>query len=217
MHIHPHCWQIALMKCPFLLKFWVTPVKKPWPLKVLKRTSSPGWASNPATLSQRRRQSWRNSSRRMLTSGERLMKWPNDTSDRPAPTKASCWRWTSACPLWHIEGFCFWVFLSCQFRICKLCLACFEISVCGIYCCFQRILSLETLRERNNQQLLVKEQELETLRLQLTARGGEVSMLDMSLQLYAVLKKKKNCTWPHMKIYVYIKKKEKQWTDVSLS
>ncbi|XP_041671412.1 centrosomal protein of 55 kDa isoform X2 [Cheilinus undulatus] len=38
----------------------------------------------------------------------------------------------------------------------------------------ERILSLETLRERNNQQLLVKEQELETLRQQLTARGGEV-------------------------------------------
>uniref|UniRef100_A0A8C6M3E9 Centrosomal protein 55 like n=1 Tax=Nothobranchius furzeri TaxID=105023 RepID=A0A8C6M3E9_NOTFU len=38
----------------------------------------------------------------------------------------------------------------------------------------ERILSLETLRERNNQQLLVKEQELETLRRQLTARGGEV-------------------------------------------
>ncbi|XP_044034907.1 centrosomal protein of 55 kDa isoform X1 [Siniperca chuatsi] len=38
----------------------------------------------------------------------------------------------------------------------------------------ERILSLETLRERNNQQLLVKEQELETLRKQLTARGGEV-------------------------------------------
>uniref|UniRef100_A0A8C6SX64 Centrosomal protein 55 like n=1 Tax=Neogobius melanostomus TaxID=47308 RepID=A0A8C6SX64_9GOBI len=37
-----------------------------------------------------------------------------------------------------------------------------------------RILSLETLRERNNQQLLVREQELETLRQQLTARGGEV-------------------------------------------
>ncbi|XP_042363433.1 cone cGMP-specific 3',5'-cyclic phosphodiesterase subunit alpha'-like [Plectropomus leopardus] len=38
----------------------------------------------------------------------------------------------------------------------------------------ERILSLETLRERNNQQLLVKEQELETMRQQLTARGGEV-------------------------------------------
>uniref|UniRef100_A0A3P8TIK6 Centrosomal protein 55 like n=1 Tax=Amphiprion percula TaxID=161767 RepID=A0A3P8TIK6_AMPPE len=38
----------------------------------------------------------------------------------------------------------------------------------------ERILSLETLRERNNQQLLVKEQELETLRQQLSARGGEV-------------------------------------------
>uniref|UniRef100_A0A8C6WJW2 Centrosomal protein 55 like n=1 Tax=Neogobius melanostomus TaxID=47308 RepID=A0A8C6WJW2_9GOBI len=38
----------------------------------------------------------------------------------------------------------------------------------------ERILSLETLRERNNQQLLVREQELETLRQQLTARGGEV-------------------------------------------
>uniref|UniRef100_A0A3Q3WLN6 TSG101 and ALIX binding domain-containing protein n=1 Tax=Mola mola TaxID=94237 RepID=A0A3Q3WLN6_MOLML len=38
----------------------------------------------------------------------------------------------------------------------------------------ERILSLETLRERNNQQLLVKEQEMETLRQQLTARGGEV-------------------------------------------
>nr|XP_046232203.1 cone cGMP-specific 3',5'-cyclic phosphodiesterase subunit alpha' isoform X1 [Scatophagus argus]XP_046232204.1 cone cGMP-specific 3',5'-cyclic phosphodiesterase subunit alpha' isoform X1 [Scatophagus argus] len=38
----------------------------------------------------------------------------------------------------------------------------------------ERILSLETLRERNNQQMLVKEQELETLRQQLTAKGGEV-------------------------------------------
>ncbi|XP_022598573.1 centrosomal protein of 55 kDa-like isoform X2 [Seriola dumerili] len=38
----------------------------------------------------------------------------------------------------------------------------------------ERILSLETLRERNNQQLLVKEQELDTLRQQLSARGGEV-------------------------------------------
>ncbi|XP_037319567.2 centrosomal protein of 55 kDa [Pungitius pungitius] len=38
----------------------------------------------------------------------------------------------------------------------------------------ERILSLETLRERNNQQLLVKEQELETMRRQLSARGGEV-------------------------------------------
>ncbi|AWP17716.1 putative centrosomal protein of 55 kDa-like [Scophthalmus maximus] len=38
----------------------------------------------------------------------------------------------------------------------------------------ERILSLETLRERNNQQLLVKEQELETMRQQLSARGGEV-------------------------------------------
>nr|XP_040031685.1 centrosomal protein of 55 kDa isoform X1 [Gasterosteus aculeatus aculeatus] len=38
----------------------------------------------------------------------------------------------------------------------------------------ERILSLETLRERNNQQLLVKEQELGTMRQQLSARGGEV-------------------------------------------
>ncbi|XP_017290220.1 centrosomal protein of 55 kDa [Kryptolebias marmoratus] len=38
----------------------------------------------------------------------------------------------------------------------------------------ERILSLETLRERNNQQLLLKEQELETLRQQLSAKGGEV-------------------------------------------
>ncbi|XP_063749140.1 centrosomal protein of 55 kDa isoform X2 [Eleginops maclovinus] len=38
----------------------------------------------------------------------------------------------------------------------------------------ERILSLETLRERNNQQLLVKEQDLETMRQQLSARGGEV-------------------------------------------
>lgn len=42
-------------------------------------------------------------------------------------------------------------------------------------CFLQRILSLETLRERNNQQLLVKEQELEALRQQLSAKGGEVS------------------------------------------
>ncbi|XP_056153682.1 centrosomal protein of 55 kDa [Lampris incognitus] len=38
----------------------------------------------------------------------------------------------------------------------------------------ERILSLETMRERNNQQLLVKEQELEALRRQLAAKGGEV-------------------------------------------
>ncbi|XP_061564544.1 centrosomal protein of 55 kDa [Cololabis saira] len=38
----------------------------------------------------------------------------------------------------------------------------------------ERILSLETLRERNNQQLLVKEHEMETLRQQLSAKGGEV-------------------------------------------
>ncbi|XP_055360459.1 centrosomal protein of 55 kDa isoform X2 [Betta splendens] len=38
----------------------------------------------------------------------------------------------------------------------------------------ERILSLETLRERNNQQLLAKEQELETVRQQLSAKGGEV-------------------------------------------
>uniref|UniRef100_A0A3P9LAR3 Centrosomal protein 55 n=1 Tax=Oryzias latipes TaxID=8090 RepID=A0A3P9LAR3_ORYLA len=38
----------------------------------------------------------------------------------------------------------------------------------------ERILSLETLRERNNQQLLGKEQELESLRQQLSAKGGEV-------------------------------------------
>lgn len=38
----------------------------------------------------------------------------------------------------------------------------------------ERILSLETLRERNNQQLLIKEQDLETMRQQLTAKGGEV-------------------------------------------
>ncbi|XP_057682922.1 centrosomal protein of 55 kDa [Corythoichthys intestinalis] len=38
----------------------------------------------------------------------------------------------------------------------------------------ERIVSLETLRERNNQQLLLKEQELETVRRQLTAKGGEV-------------------------------------------
>ncbi|KAM4524700.1 centrosomal protein of 55 kDa isoform 2-T3 [Odontesthes bonariensis] len=38
----------------------------------------------------------------------------------------------------------------------------------------ERIISLETLRERNNQQLLVKEHELEALRQQLSAKGGEV-------------------------------------------
>lgn len=52
---------------------------------------------------------------------------------------------------------------------------------CSFLCwSFQRILSLETLRERNNQQLLVKEQELQTLRQQLTARGGEVGTHDTS-------------------------------------
>ncbi|XP_029383652.1 centrosomal protein of 55 kDa isoform X2 [Echeneis naucrates] len=44
----------------------------------------------------------------------------------------------------------------------------------------ERILSLETLRERNNQQLLVKEQELDTLRQQLSARGGEKSFSEAS-------------------------------------
>uniref|UniRef100_A0A3B3YZ31 TSG101 and ALIX binding domain-containing protein n=1 Tax=Poecilia mexicana TaxID=48701 RepID=A0A3B3YZ31_9TELE len=43
-----------------------------------------------------------------------------------------------------------------------------------VHLILQRILSLETLRERNNQQLLVKEQELESLRQQLSAKGGEV-------------------------------------------
>ncbi|XP_028332081.1 centrosomal protein of 55 kDa [Gouania willdenowi] len=38
----------------------------------------------------------------------------------------------------------------------------------------ERIVYLDTLRERNNQQLLVKEQELETLKQLLTAQGGEV-------------------------------------------
>ncbi|XP_054624992.1 centrosomal protein of 55 kDa [Dunckerocampus dactyliophorus] len=38
----------------------------------------------------------------------------------------------------------------------------------------ERIVSLETLRERHNQQLLVKEQELEVVRQQLKAEGGEV-------------------------------------------
>lgn len=53
----------------------------------------------------------------------------------------------------------------------------------GILCfSFQRILSLETLRERNNQQLLVKEQEVETLRQQLAAKGGEVCMQGIFLQ-----------------------------------
>lgn len=74
-----------------------------------------------------------------------------------------------------------------------------------MFCYFQRILSLETLRERNNQQLLVKEEELKTLRLQLTARG-EVSMLDISLQHYVAFKKNK-CTLDHnMKIFVNIRK-----------
>lgn len=162
----------------FSADFWVTPVKKPWPLKVLKRTSSACWASNLAT--QRQRQSWRDWSRRTLTSGGRLMKWPNGTSDRPAPTKASCWRWTSACPLCRIEGFA--LVASLEYENCALLVL---KRLCGMLCCFQRILSLETLRERNNQQLLVKEQELKTLRQQLTARGGEVSMPDKSLQHYA--------------------------------
>ncbi|XP_016890280.1 centrosomal protein of 55 kDa isoform X2 [Cynoglossus semilaevis] len=38
----------------------------------------------------------------------------------------------------------------------------------------ERILALETLRERNNQQLLAKDQELEKMRQQLSAKGGEV-------------------------------------------
>nr|XP_057917694.1 centrosomal protein of 55 kDa isoform X2 [Doryrhamphus excisus] len=38
----------------------------------------------------------------------------------------------------------------------------------------ERIVSLETLRERHNQQILVKEQELEVVRQQLKAEGGEV-------------------------------------------
>ncbi|CAB1311924.1 unnamed protein product [Coregonus sp. 'balchen'] len=38
----------------------------------------------------------------------------------------------------------------------------------------ERILSLETLRERNTQQLLAKDKEVETLRQQLSSSGGEV-------------------------------------------
>lgn len=38
----------------------------------------------------------------------------------------------------------------------------------------QRILSLETLRERNTQQLLAKEQEISTMRQHLRAEGGEL-------------------------------------------
>ncbi|XP_046888167.1 centrosomal protein of 55 kDa [Hypomesus transpacificus] len=38
----------------------------------------------------------------------------------------------------------------------------------------ERILSLETLRERNSQQLLVKDQEMDTLRRQLSSKGGEL-------------------------------------------
>lgn len=45
----------------------------------------------------------------------------------------------------------------------------------------QRILALETLRERNNQQLLAKDQELEKMRQQLSAKGGEVSKKDSSV------------------------------------
>lgn len=89
----------------FCVALWATPVKQPWPPKVLKRTSWPGWVSNPATLCQRLRQSWRNSNRRTLTSGERLMKWPNGTSDRPAPTKPSCWRWATASLVCPTEDF----------------------------------------------------------------------------------------------------------------
>lgn len=99
---------------------------------------------------------------------------------------------------------CFCFFRS-QFRICKLCLAVLKF-LCDMSCYFQRILSLETLLERNNQQLLAKEQELKTLRQQLTARGGEVSMLDISLQHFVAFKKYK-CTLDHnMKIFVNIKK-----------
>ena len=128
MVFHPHRWQIAL-KCPFL-HFRVMPLKKPWPLKVLKRTLPPSWASNPATPSQRRRQSWRDWSRRMLTSGERLMKWPNDTSNRPAPKKASCWRWPPPFVSAVLRVFCF---LSCHFRTYKLPgLFCYFCMTCNI-------------------------------------------------------------------------------------
>lgn len=91
--------------------------------------------------------------------------------------------------LFSLLRVCFCFFCS-HFRICKLCLAALKF-LCDMSCYFQRILSLETLRERNNQQLLVKEQELQTLRLQLTARG-EVSMLDISLQHCVAFKKKIN-------------------------
>lgn len=40
--------------------------------------------------------------------------------------------------------------------------------------CPQRILALETLREKNSQQLLGKEQEISTLRQQLRSAHGEV-------------------------------------------
>lgn len=106
------------MKCTFL---WITPVKEPCPLKVLKRRSSAWWASNPPTLSRRRRQSWRDSSRRMLTFGGRLMKWTNGTSDRPVPTKASSWWWANACPLCPIKGFFFFfLVVSSEYANCAL-------------------------------------------------------------------------------------------------
>ncbi len=42
------------------------------------------------------------------------------------------------------------------------------------FCIWQRILALETLRERNSQQLLGKEQEISSLRQQLRASHGDV-------------------------------------------
>ena len=89
--------------------------------------------------------------------------------------------------------FCLWCSgmsgLTPEFDACLSVLA-VVVSSCVycVLCLFQRILSLETLRERNNQQLLVKEQELETLRQQLTARGGEVCNHDTSLQRYMAKK-----------------------------
>lgn len=89
--------------------------------------------------------------------------------------------------------FCLWCSgmsgLTPEFDACLSVLA-VVVSSCVycVLCLFQRILSLETLRERNNQQLLVKEQELETLRQQLTARGGEVCNHDTSLQRFMVKK-----------------------------
>lgn len=133
------------MKCTFL---WITPVKEPCPLKVLKRRSSTWWGSNPPTLSRRRRQSWRESSRRMLTFGGRLMKWTNGTSDRPAPTKASSWWWANACPLLRLF-YSFIMFPVVPFLYYDICICCVKPLIQEIQDADRRPWSIRQIKKKS--------------------------------------------------------------------